>query len=272
VLPVSGGQTERQIQLILDLRPRVIACTPSYMLALAEALERAGVDPRETSLEIGLHGAEPWSEAMRGEIERRWGVVALDIYGLSEVMGPGVAQERADARGPLTLWEDHFLAEVIDPETGEPLADGELGELVLTTLTKEATPVIRYRTGDLTRLCPPAEPYPFRRMERMLGRSDDMLIVRGVNLFPRQIEELVLESTVLAPHYRMDLTREGSLDKLCVTVEPGAGMETIVCAVAASALGRRIKDRLGISADVELAAAGALARSEGKAKRVFDHR
>ena len=272
VLPVSGGQTERQIQLIVDLKPRIIACTPSYMLALAEALERAGVDPRQTSLEIGVHGAEPWSEAMRSEIERRWGVAALDLYGLSEVMGPGVAQERADARGPLTIWEDHFLPEVVDPKTGEALPDGALGELVLTSLTKEATPVIRYRTGDLTRLCPPGAPWPFRRMERVLGRSDDMLIVRGVNLFPRHIEELVLEFEVLAPHYQIDLRREGSLDRLCVTIEPGVGVEATVCATAGAALARRIKDRLGIRAEVTLAEAGALPRSEGKARRVFDHR
>jgi len=272
VLPVSGGQTERQIQLILDLKPRIIACTPSYMLALAEAMERAGVDPRDSSLEIGLHGAEPWSEAMRGEIERRWGLVALDLYGLSEVMGPGVAQERADARGPLTIWEDHFLPEVVDPETGEPLADGELGELVLTSLTREATPVLRYRTGDVTRLCPPAAPHPFRRMERVLGRCDDMLIVRGVNLFPRQIEELVLETAALAAHYRIDVRRDGALDRLCVTVEPAAGVAAEVCEEAGRTLGRRIKDRLGINAEVMLVDPGALARSEGKARRVFDHR
>ncbi len=272
VLPVSGGQTERQIRLILDLKPRIIACTPSYMLALAEAMERAGVDPRATSLEIGVHGAEPWSEAMRGEIERRWGVAALDLYGLSEVMGPGVAQERADARGPLTLWEDHFFPEVVDPKTGEPLADGERGELVLTSLTREATPVIRYRTGDLTRLHPPAAPDPFRRMERVLGRCDDMLIVRGVNLFPRQIEELVLQAAALAPHYRIDVRRQGALDSLCVTVEPAPGAAADACAEAGRALGRRIKDRLGINAEVALADAGALPRSEGKARRVFDHR
>ncbi|MGI9169639.1 MAG: AMP-binding protein [Caulobacteraceae bacterium] len=272
VLPVSGGGTERQVQLIVDLKPRIIACTPSYMLALAEAMEAAGVDPRATSLEIGVHGAEPWSEAMRGEIERRWGVTALDLYGLSEVMGPGVAQERADARGPLTLWEDHFLPEVIDPETGAPLPAGELGELVLTSLTREATPVIRYRTGDLTRLHPPAAPHPFRRMERVLGRTDDMLIVRGVNLSPRQIEELVLEASALAPHYRIDVRRDYALDRLCVTVEPRPGAAAEVCAKAGRSLGRRIKERLGINAEVAVVETGALARSEGKARRVFDHR
>ena len=265
VLPASGGQTERQVQLILDLKPRIICCTPSYMLALAEAMERAGVDPRETSLEIGVHGAEPWSEAMRGEIERRWGIVALDLYGLSEVMGPGVAQECADARGPLTIWEDHFLAEVVDPATGAPLTEGEIGELVLTSLMKVATPVIRYRTGDLTRLHPPAASRPFRRMERVLGRCDDMLIIRGVNLFPRQIEELVLESDALSAHYRIDVRREGALDGLTVTVEasdPDAGF----------GLARRIKDRLGVTAVVVIVESGVLPRSEGKARRVFDHR
>ncbi len=272
VLPVSGGQTERQIQLILDLKPRIIASTPSYMLALAEAMERSGVDPRATSLEIGVHGAEPWSEAMRGEIERRWEIAALDLYGLSEVMGPGVAQERAGARGPLTLWEDHFFPEVVDPKTGEALPDGELGELVLTSLTREATPVIRYRTGDLTRLAPPAAPHPFRRMERVLGRCDDMLIVRGVNLFPRQIEELVLESAALAPHYRIDVRRERALDHLCVTVEPAAGVKAETCAQAGRSLARRIKDRLGLNAEIVVIDPGALPRSEGKARRMFDHR
>jgi phenylacetate-CoA ligase len=202
---------------------------------------------------------------MRGEIEQRWGIAALDLYGLSEVMGPGVAQERADARGPLTIWEDHILAEVVDPATGAPLPDGEMGELVLTSLTKEATPVIRYRTGDLTRLHPPAPPHPFRRMERVLGRCDDMLIVRGVNLFPRQIEELVLEAATLSAHYRIDVRREGALDALTVTVEaprPDAGPP----------LARRIKDRLGVTAAVVIVETGALPRSEGKARRVFDHR
>ncbi|HXV00411.1 MAG TPA: phenylacetate--CoA ligase [Caulobacteraceae bacterium] len=265
VLPVSGGQSERQVQLILDLKPRIICCTPSYMLALAEAVERAGVDPRDTSLEIGIHGAEPWSEAMRGEIERRWGITALDLYGLSEVIGPGVAQECADARGPLTIWEDHFLAEIVDPATGAPATEGDVGELVLTSLTKQATPVIRYRTGDLTRLHPPAAPWPFRRMERVLGRCDDMLIIRGVNLFPRQIEELVLETPGLAAHYRIDIAREGAMDTLTITVE-GASQ------AAGLALGRRIKDRLGLSAAVVVIESGALPRSEGKARRVFDHR
>jgi phenylacetate-CoA ligase len=272
VVPASGGQSERQVQLILDLKPRIICCTPSYMLALVETMERMGLDPRATSLEIGVHGAEPWSEAMREEIERRWGVAALDIYGLTEVIGPGVAQERADAKGALTIWEDHFVAEVVDPSTGATLADGEPGELVLTSLTKEATPVIRYRTGDLTRLLPPSPPHPFRRMERILGRCDDMLIVRGVNFFPRQIEELVLEAIPLAPHYQIDVRRQGALDRLDITVEPAAGAASQACEEARLVLARRIKDRLGVKAEIILAAPGALPRSEGKAKRVFDRR
>lgn len=272
VLPASGGQTERQVQLILDLKPRVITCTPSYMLALAEAMERAGADPRESSLEIGIHGAEPWSEAMREEIERRWGIVALDIYGLSELMGPGVAQEMRDARGLLTIWEDHFFAEVVDRQTGVPLPDGELGELVLTALSRVATPVIRYRTGDLTRLHSPQGSQPFRRMERLLGRSDDMLIIRGVNLFPRQIEELVLEIAGLASHYRIDVHRRGPLDELLVTVEPAVDVGAAACNEACRTLSRRIKDRLGVTAEVTASAVGSLARFEGKAKRVFDHR
>jgi phenylacetate-CoA ligase len=271
VVPASGGQTERQVQLILDLKPRIITCTPSFMLALAEGVERAGVDPRDTSIEIGVHGAEPWSEAMREEIERRWNSKALDIYGLSEVMGPGVAQERADARGPLTLWEDHFLAEVVDPASGEPLPDGALGELVLTTLTREASPVIRYRTGDLTRLHPPANGWPFRRMERVLGRTDDMLIVRGINLFPRQVEELVLEAPALAPHFLIEVSREGALDRLCVTVEVRAGAEN-AGGEACLALARRLKELLGVTAEVAAAAPGALQRFEGKARRVIDRR
>jgi phenylacetate-CoA ligase len=272
VLPASGGQTERQIQLILDLKPRVITCTPSYMLALAEAMERAGVDPRESSLEISVHGAEPWSDSMRNEVEQRWGVTALDIYGLSELMGPGVAQERADARGSLTLWEDHFLAEVIDPDTGDSLPDGELGELVLTSLTRVATPVIRYRTGDLTRLHPPVEPHPFRRLERILGRCDDMLIIRGVNLFPRQIEELVLEVAGLGPNYQIDVQRAGALDEMTITVERAVEVDAELRDRAQSRLAHRVKERLGITAKVILAEAGSLPRYEGKARRVVDHR
>jgi phenylacetate-CoA ligase len=271
VLPASGGQTERQAQLITLLKPRILTCTPSYMLTLAEAMERMGLSPRESSVEIGLHGAEPWSEAMRGEIERRWGSVALDIYGLSEVMGPGVAMETPQSKGWLTLWEDHVYPEIVDPESGEPLEEGEVGELVLTTLTRGAMPVIRYRTGDLTRLAPPAEGSPFRRIGRMLGRVDDMLIVRGVNLFPAQIEELVLETQGLAVHYLIELRRQGALDQMTVTVEAEV-TAVATSADPASRLAVRIKDRLGVSVEVVLAPPGSLPRSEGKAKRVIDHR
>ncbi|HEX3810843.1 MAG TPA: AMP-binding protein [Rhizomicrobium sp.] len=267
VVPASGGQSERQVQLILDLKPRIITCTPSYLLALGEALERVGVNPRETSLEIGIHGAEPWSEEMRGEIERRFGIAALDIYGLSEVLGPGVAQERADARGSLTVWEDAFLPEIVNPQTGEPLPDGEEGELVFTSLSKEAMPIIRYRTGDLSRLRAPMGDVPMRRMDRILGRSDDMLIVRGVNIFPRQIEELILADPALSPYYRIDVRRSGALDELTITVECGGGVDD-----ARQRLSERMKAHYGISAIVVAQPVGALPRSEGKAKRVFDHR
>jgi phenylacetate-CoA ligase len=262
VVPASGGQTERQVQLILDLEPRIICCTPSYMLVLAEALERAGVDPRGTSLEIGIFGAEPWSMQMQREIEARLGITALDLYGLSEVLGPGVAQERADARGTLTIWEDEFYPEIVDPATGAVLGEGEEGELVFTSLSKEAVPIIRYRTGDLTRLHPPVGGVPFRRMDRILGRSDDMLIVRGVNIFPRQIEELILEEIALSSHYRIDVRRENARDELVITVE----------GTAANALAERMKSRYGLSATVTVVESGTLPRSEGKARRVFDHR
>ena len=262
VVPASGGQTERQIQLILDLKPRILCCTPSYALVLAEAIERTGMNPRRTSLEIGLFGAEPWSAAMQSEIENRLGIIALDLYGLSEVLGPGVAQERADARGLLTVWEDAFYPEIVDPETGAVLPDGAEGELVFTSLSKEAVPVIRYRTGDLSRLHPPASDVPMRRMDRILGRCDDMLIVRGVNIFPRQIEELILEENGLGAHYRIDVRRENARDELVITVE----------GEAAPTLGERMKSRYGLNATIAVVDAGTLPRSEGKAKRVFDHR
>jgi phenylacetate-CoA ligase len=271
VVPASGGQTERQVQLICDLKPRIICCTPSYMLALAEALERAGVNARDTSLEIGIHGAEPWSDEMRREIERRVGTKALDIYGLSEVLGPGVAQERIDARGALTVWEDAFYPEIIDPKTGEVLPEGERGELVFTSLSKEAVPVIRYRTGDLSRLSPPVGDVPLRRMDSITGRSDDMLIIRGVNIFPRQIEELVVAEAGLSPNYRIDIRRSGALDELTITVEPSVDDEA-TRAKAREALGRRMKSHYGLSAEIVIADPGSLPRSEGKAKRVFDHR
>lgn len=267
VVPASGGQSERQVQLILDLKPRIITCTPSYLLALGEALERAGVNPRETSLEIGIHGAEPWSEEMRREIEKRFGIAALDIYGLSEVLGPGVAQERADARGALTVWEDAFLPEIVDPQTGAPLPDGAEGELVFTSLSKEAMPIIRYRTGDLSRLTAPVGDVPMRRMDRILGRSDDMLIIRSVNIFPRQIEELILADASLSPHYRLDVRRDGAMDELTITVECGESADE-----ARQRLSERMKSHYGISAVVVVEKTGTLPRSEGKAKRVFDHR
>ncbi len=271
VVPASGGQTERQLQLICDLKPRIICCTPSYMLVLAEALEQAGIDPRDTSLEIGMHGAEPWSEEMRREIERRFAISALDIYGLSEVLGPGVAQERADARGSLTVWEDAFWPEIVDPITGAPLPDGEEGELVFTSLAKEAVPVIRYRTGDLSRLSPPAGSIPMRRVDRITGRNDDMLIIRGVNIFPRQIEELIVSEPGLSPHHRIDVTRSGAMDTLTITCE-AASCDELVHVQARETLTGRLKSRHGLSAEILVVLPGTLARSEGKAKRVFDHR
>ena len=267
VVPASGGQTERQIQLICDLNPRVICCTPSYMLALGEALERAGIDPRSTSLEIGIHGAEPWSEEMRREIEKRFDIMALDIYGLSEVLGPGVAQERADARGTLTIWEDAFLPEIVDPETGALLPDGEQGELVFTSLSKQAVPIIRYRTGDLSCLSAPTGKLPLRRMDRITGRSDDMLIIRGVNIFPRQIEELIVSEPGLSPHYRIDVMREGAMDVLKITCEA-----TGDASGAREILSLGMKSRYGLTAEIVILEAGSLPRSEGKAKRVFDYR
>lgn len=271
VVPASGGQTERQVQLICDLKPRIICCTPSYMLALGEALERAGVDPRDTSIEIGIHGAEPWSEEMRLEIERRFDIQALDIYGLSEVMGPGVAQERADARGALTVWEDAFYPEIVDPETGQVLPEGAQGEIVFTSLSKQALPVIRYRTSDLSRLSAPIGDVPMRRMDAVTGRSDDMLIIRGVNIFPRQIEEMILSEAGLSPHYRIDVHRDGALDRLTIMVESSVA-DTTARSNACETLSRRMKSRYGLSAEVLLIASGELPRSEGKAKRVFDHR
>jgi phenylacetate-CoA ligase len=272
VVPASGGQTERQLQLILDLQPRIICCTPSYLLVLAEALDKAGIDPRETSLEIGILGAEPWSSEMQREVETRSGIVALDIYGLSEVMGPGVAIERADARGHLTIWEDAFLPEIINPETGEPVPDGEPGELVLTSLSKEAVPIIRYRTSDLSRLSPPVGDIPMRLMDRIKGRNDDMLIIRGVNIFPRQIEELILAEPGLSANYRIDVHRDGPREELVVTAEaaPGTGAEAQTAARAN--LSHHMKSHYGLTARIVLAEIGTLPRSEGKAKRVFDHR
>ena len=268
VIPMSGGQTEKQVQLICDFRPDVIMVTPSYMLAIAEEIERQGLDPRSTSLAVGIFGAEPWTPAMREAIEAKTSLDAIDIYGLSEIIGPGVAQECIETKDGLTVWEDHFYPEIIDPDTGAVLPEGEKGELVFTSLTKEALPMIRYRTRDLTRLLPPTA-RSMRRLARVTGRSDDMLIIRGVNVFPSQIEEQVLAIERLAPHYQLELYREGPLDALSVHVElksasPGEGD----AAAAAAALGKAIKAYVGISVGVEVHPSGGVARSQGKAVRI----
>jgi phenylacetate-CoA ligase len=271
VVPMSGGQTERQVQLIVDFAPRVILVTPSYMLTIAEEMERQGVDAAACSLEIGIFGAEPWSESMRSELERRLGLTALDIYGLSEVMGPGVAQECAESKDGPCIWEDHFYPEIIDPVTGARLPDGAEGELVLTSLSKEALPVIRYRTRDLTRLLPPTS-RSMRRMGRISGRSDDMLIVRGVNVFPSQIEELMFRCSGLAPQYEIELTREGHLDALAIHVEHLAEVGRSDGETAARDLAHLVKAHVGISVQVQVHGPGSLRRSEGKARRVVDRR
>jgi phenylacetate-CoA ligase len=263
VVPMSGGQTEKQVQLIQDLRPDIIMVTPSYMLNIAEEYVRRGMDPRASSLRIGIFGAEPWSEAMREELERRVGIDAVDIYGLSEVMGPGVASECAATKDGAVIWEDHFYPQIIDPDSGRVLADGEPGELVLTSLTKEALPVIRYRTRDLTRLLPPTA-RSMRRMARISGRSDDMLIVRGVNVFPSQIEELVLRTAGLAPLYQLEVGKQGQLDSLTVHVECLSGT---AADEAVSRLQRSVKDCVGISISVTVHEPGTMARSAGKAQR-----
>ena len=260
VIPLGGGMTERQVQLIQDFKPDVIMVTPSYMLAIADEMQRQGLDPRASSLRIGIFGAEPWTDEMRRNIEQRLDLDAIDLYGLSEVMGPGVAVECIETKDGLTVWEDHFYPEIVEPASGKPLADGEKGELVLTSLTKEALPVIRYRTRDLTRLLP-GTARSMRRMERISGRSDDMLIIRGVNVFPSQIEELILKQPGLSPHYVLELSRDGPLDQLTVVVE---GEER-----ATAALKQGIKSYIGISAEVRI---GIVERSIGKAKRVIDKR
>jgi phenylacetate-CoA ligase len=268
VIPMSGGQTERQVQLIQDFRPRIIMVTPSYMMALADEFERQGIDPKSSSLEIGIFGAEPWSEGMRDAIEQRLGLSALDIYGLSEVMGPGVAQECAETRDGPCIWEDHFYPEIIDPATGEVVEDGAPGELVFTSLTKEALPVIRYRTRDLTRLLPPTS-RSMRRMEKITGRSDDMLIVRGVNVFPSQIEELILKRRALSPHYYLELRRERHLDEMTVHLESVPGVDA---SSDAHSLEKDVKSMIGISIRTQLHAPGQIERSTGKARRVVDRR
>jgi phenylacetate-CoA ligase len=272
VVPVSGGMTPRQVQLINDFEPSIIMVTPSYMLAMLDEFERQGLDPRRSSLRIGIFGAEPWTEAMRTEIEDRLDMHAVDIYGLSEVMGPGVAEECVETKDGLHIWEDHFYPEVIDPITGDVVADGEPGELVFTSLTKQALPIIRYRTRDLTRLLPGTARPAFRRMERITGRSDDMIIVRSVNVFPTQLEELVLRTAGLAPHFQLVLTRDGRLDALTVRVEARTDCSPQRRDAAARDLAREVKDRVGVSVEVEVVDPATLERSTGKLQRVIDRR
>ncbi len=270
VIPVSGGMTDRQVSLIDDFKPDIIMVTPSYLFAILDAFVAAGIDPLQSSLKVGIFGAEPWTNAMRAQIESSFDMHAVDIYGLSEVMGPGVANECVESKDGLHVWEDHFYPEVINPDTGALVADGELGELVFTSLTKEAFPVIRYRTRDLTRLLP-GTARTMRRMEKVTGRSDDMMIVRGVNVFPSQIEELLLEVDGLSPHYQVVLAREGALDSMSVHVEV-ANADVQASDALGDALAERIKNVIGLSASVVVNDPGVVERSAGKARRVIDKR
>ncbi|MFE0514847.1 phenylacetate--CoA ligase PaaK [Streptomyces sp. NPDC058964] len=272
VIPASGGMTARQVQIIRDFQPEIIMVTPSYMLTLLDEFERQGVDPRSTSLRIGIFGAEPWTEEMRREIEERMNIDAVDIYGLSEVMGPGVAQECVETKDGLHVWEDHFYPEIVDPITDEVLPDGESGELVFTSLTKEALPVIRYRTRDLTRFLPGTARPAFRRIEKITGRCDDMIILRGVNVFPSQIEEVVLRTRDVAPHFQIQLGRRGRMDHMTVLVEarPGAASEQREAAARAIAAG--VKDGVGVTVEVRIVDPETLERSLGKLRRVKDLR
>jgi len=272
VIPVSGGFTERQVQLIRDFEPDIIAVTPSYLLAIADEFDRQGIDARKSSLRIALCGAEPWTEAMRAEIERRMGLDAVNVYGLSEVIGPGVGQEYADTKDGLTIWEDHFFPEIIDPDTGNVLTDGEEGELVLTSLTKEAMPVIRYRTRDLTRLLAGSNGRAMRRIERIKGRSDDMIIIRGVNVFPTQIEAALAAEQLFAPHYILEVKRPDRLDELEVIVETRDRLPPDAMMVLADRAVHLIKAHVGVTATVRAVAPGSIERSQGKAKRVIDKR
>ena len=272
VVPVSGGMTQRQVTLIEDFRPTTILVTPSYFLSILDEYRARGLDPRESSLEVGIFGAEPWTDAMRREIEDAFDMHAVDIYGLSEVMGPGVANECVETKDGLHVWEDHFYPEIINPETGEPVPDGEMGELVFTTLTKEALPIIRYRTRDLTRLLP-GTARTMRRMEKITGRSDDMIILRGVNVFPTQIEEQLMKVQGLAPHYQIELTREGRMDRMTIHVEAMPEAATAGDrAVNGKALAAAIKGVVGVTAAVRVADPGGVERSAGKARRVVDNR
>jgi phenylacetate-CoA ligase len=272
VIPVSGGMTERQVQLILDFEPDIIMVTPSYMLAILDEFCRLGHDPRKTSLKVGIFGAEPWTNAMRGEIEQAFDMHAVDIYGLSEVIGPGVANECVETKDGLHIWEDHFYPEIIDPVSAASLPDGEKGELVFTTLTKEGMPVIRYRTRDLTRLLP-GTARTMRRMEKITGRSDDMMIVRGVNVFPTQIEEQILKVKGLSPHYQIVLTRQDRLDEMEVLVEAASHSATEDArSTSADALQGHIKSSIGVTARVAVTPPNGVERSQGKARRVIDKR
>ncbi len=271
VIPMSGGQTAKQVQLILDFKPRIIMVTPSYCLNLADELERQGVTADECPLEIGLFGAEPWTNEMRAEIEQRLGIDALDLYGLSEVIGPGVSMECLETKDGPTIWEDHFYPEIINPETGEVVPDGEEGELVFTSLTKEAFPIIRYRTRDLTRLLA-GTARPMRRMSKITGRTDDMMIIRGVNVFPSQIEEILLKQTALAPHYQIELTRDNNLDCIAINSEARPGTSQSERNQLEQVITKTIKEFIGVSAKVNVLQEGAVPRSAGKAQRVVDNR
>ena len=271
VIPVSGGMTERQVTLIHDFEPDFIMVTPSYMLAIIDEIERQGLDPAKTSLKLGIFGAEPWTNEMRREMERRMDIHAIDIYGLSEVIGPGVGVECIESKGALHLWEDHFYPEIIDPVTGAVLPDGEYGELVFTSLTKEAMPVVRYRTRDLTRLLPGTS-RPMRRIEKITGRSDDMIILRGVNLFPTQIEELILRTPVLSPHFQCVLTRPDRMDRMTVRVEHRPDADPRAAQDEGAQLAVLIKNRIGVSVAVEVVPPGGIERSVGKMRRIVDER
>jgi len=271
VVPVSGGMTERQVLLIRDFRPDIIMVTPSYMLAIVDEMQRQGIDPRSTSLKVGIFGAEPWTNEMRRALEERLDMHAVDIYGLSEVVGPGVAQECVETKDGLHVWEDHFFPEIVDPVTGATLPDGERGELVFTSLTKQAMPVIRYRTRDLTRLLP-GTARTMRRIEKITGRSDDMMILRGVNVFPSQIEELVLRTAELSPHFQCVLRREGPLDTLTVRVERQPGVTADVASAAGERVGAHVKNTIGVSILVEVVEPDTIERSVGKMRRIVDER
>ncbi len=271
VIPMSGGQTEKQVRLIQDFKPEIIMVTPSYMLSILDEFRRQGLDPRASSLKIGIFGAEPWSGQMRKEIEQAFDIDAVDIYGLSEVIGPGVANECVETKDGPTIWEDHFYPEIINPDTLQPVKDGEMGELVFTSLTKQAMPIIRYRTGDLTRLLP-GTARNMRRMEKVTGRSDDMMIIRGVNVFPTQIEEIILQIPSLSPHYYCEITRPDRLDILTIVTEENPNISDTARINAAQTLRERIKSLIGVTAHIQLAAPNSLERSTGKAKRIHDLR